>query len=205
MDKNSKPAVINAESYERIILHSCRHANAGIPEDEWKMVYGLLSGYSDDKFLFVKNVHPIAVGSATEVSVGEQEFLKTQEIFDKLDSEGKGHHIVGSYNSQPGLGLFMSTVSLINLLGFQAKFNDAVTILFDPTLLGKKIEKKTDDKTITMLDTGIKIFRLSDVTMTTESDDYNSNYHRVNYTVDGLNKFFFAKVLVKLSELTKER
>ena len=88
MDKNSKPAVISAESYERIILHSCRHANTGIPEDEWKMVYGLLSGYSNDKFLFVKNVHPIAVGSATEVSVGEQEFLKTQEIFDKREEYG---------------------------------------------------------------------------------------------------------------------
>ena len=103
MDKNLKPVVINAESYEKIILHASKYANHAIPSDQWKMVYGMLSGYSDDDFLYVKNAYPIAIGSTTEVSIGEQSLLKISEISERLDSEGNGQFIIGNYLSQPVL------------------------------------------------------------------------------------------------------
>lgn len=204
MDKNLKPVIIHAESYKDIILHACKYANSAILEDEWKMVYGVLSGYSDDQFLYVKNAHPIAVGSAKEVSIKDQGYIKFGEIMEKLDSEGKGHFVIGSYHSKPGLSLFMSKVDLINHLGFQARFNDAITIVFDHTLLGTKKEEKIDDNILTKFDTGFEIYRLTEVKLDRNSDEYETNYHKIDYVVEGLNKFFFADVLATLSAKLSE-
>ena len=137
----------------------------------------------NDQFLYVKNAHPIAVGSAKEVSVKDQGYIKFGEIMEKLDSEGKGHFVIGSYHSKPGLSLFMSKVDLINHLGFQARFNDAITIVFDHTLLGRKKEEKIDDNILTKFDTGFEIYRLTEVKLDRNSDEYETNYHKIDYVV----------------------
>ena len=97
--------------------------------------------------------------------------------------------------------LFFSYIDLINQLGFQGKFNDAIGLVFDHTLLGKKKEEKIDNNVLTKYDTGFEIYRLTDVTMDSNSVEFETNFHKIDYIVEGLNKFFFANVLAELSSL----
>jgi tetratricopeptide (TPR) repeat protein len=99
------------------------------------------------------------------------------------------------------LTLFFSYIDLINQLGFQGKFNDAIGLVFDHTLLGKKKEEKIDNNVLTKYDTGFEIYRLTDVTMDSNSVEFETNFHKIDYIVEGLNKFFFANVLAELSSL----
>lgn len=203
MDKNLKPVKVSIDSFEKIILHSYKYANSKIPDDEWKMVYGLLSGYSDDKFLYIKNAHPLTVGGRREVSIMDQDYLKIAEIDNNLQSEGKGHYIIGSYHSKPGLNLFMSYIDLINQLGKQIEFNDAITLVFDPTLFAKKKEDKSKSP-IKVFDTGFEIYRLTDINLEPNSGSFDTNYHKIDYILEGLNKQFFKSLLAKLSALLDE-
>jgi hypothetical protein len=75
--------------------------------------------------------------------------------------------------------------------------------MFDHTLLGKKTEEKIEgtEHSIMKYETGFEIYRLTDTTMDVNSPNYDTNYHKVDCIVKGLNKFFFANVLSELSAL----
>ena len=60
-------------------------------------------------------------------------------------------------------------------------------------------------KIINQYDTGFEIYRLNDVTLDPQSDDFDANYHKIDYVVDGLNKAFFSNVLAKLSSQLAEK
>ena len=48
IEKSEKPIILKAEAYKTIILYSSRYANSAIPEEDWKEIYGILIGYTDD-------------------------------------------------------------------------------------------------------------------------------------------------------------
>ena len=196
-----KPVILKAEAYKTIILYASRYANQAIPSENWKEIYGLLIGYRDDDFLYVERAIPMTVGHDTDVEFSETDYGDIEKINEELDREGKGYFFVGWFHSHPGLTLFFSYIDLINQLGFQGKFDDAIGLVFDHTLLGKKKEEKIDKNILTKYDTGFEIYRLTDVMMDVNSVEFETNYHKVDYVVEGLNKFFFANVLAELSSL----
>ncbi|MBD3215379.1 MAG: hypothetical protein GF311_22410 [Candidatus Lokiarchaeota archaeon] len=198
-----KPVVINVEAYKTIILYASRYANKSIPAEEWKEIYGLLIGYTDDDFVYVENAEALTFGHSTDVQLDERHYGFIQEIEDKLEGEKNNRYIVGWFHSHPGLGLFFSYIDLINQLGFQGANPDAIGLVFDHTLLGKKKKEEIEgtDQKITKFDTGFEIYRLTDVEMDVNAPEYDTNYHKVDYIVKGLNKFFFANVLSELSAL----
>lgn len=200
--KESKPVIIQAEAYKTIILYASRFANKEIPKADWKEIYGILTGYVDEDFVHVENAYALTFGHDTDVQLDQRHYIFIDEIQQQLDEEGRGHFIVGWFHSHPGLSLFFSYTDLINQLGFQAKNEDAIGLVFDHTLLGKKREEKIGNNILTKHDTGFEIYKLTDVNMDPNAPNYETNYHQVDYIVKGLNKFFFANVLAELASLS---
>ncbi|MFX0012104.1 MAG: hypothetical protein ACFE9R_17455, partial [Candidatus Hermodarchaeota archaeon] len=157
----SKPVILKADAYKTIILYAGRYANTSIPPENWKEIYGLLIGYYDDNFLYVERAIPMTYGHDTDVEFSETDYGDVEKIHEELDTEGKGYFIIGWFHSHPGLTLFFSYIDLVNQLGFQGKFNDAIGLVFDHTLLGKKKEEKIGDNVLTSNDTGFEIYRLT--------------------------------------------
>jgi len=204
--KIGKPVILKAEAYKTIILYASRYSNRAIPKKDWKEIYGILVGYSDDDFVYVENAEALTYGHATDVKLDQSHYVFISDIQDKLDKEGKNYFMVGWFHSHPGLGLFFSNIDIINQLSFQINNPDFCGLVFDHTLLGKKKEEKiTSDEgtehTITKYDTGFEIYRVKDVNMDIDSKSFSQNFYKIDYIVDGLNKFFFANVLSELSSL----
>ncbi|TFG26435.1 MAG: hypothetical protein EU532_09775 [Promethearchaeota archaeon] len=204
-EKIGKPVILKAEAYKTIILYSSRYANDMIPPKDWKEIYGILIGYSDDDFVYIEKAEALTYGHSTDVQLDEKHYGFIEEIQEKLeqDEKTKKYYMIGWFHSHPGLGLFFSYIDLINQLGFQARNDDFCGLVFDHTLLGKKKKEEIEgtEHTITKYDTGFEIYRISDITLDINSSRFDSNYHKVDYIVEGLNKFFFANVLSELSAL----
>jgi len=203
VEKAGKPVILRAEAYKTIILYASRYANQAIPSSDWKEIYGILIGYSDDQFVYIEHAEALTFGHDTDVQLDERHYGFIDEIQQKLDSdeEKKEYYMIGWFHSHPGLNLFFSYVDLINQLGFQQSNDDFVGLVFDHTLLGKKKKEKIDNNILTKYDTGFEIYRLTDITIDSNSVEFENNYHKVDYIVKGLNKFFFANVLTELSSL----
>ena len=199
--RNNKPVIVTAEAYKNIILYASRYANQFIPPEDWKEIYGILTGYADDDFVYVKNAYPLTFGHDTDVQLDERHLVFISEIENTLYGEGNGHFMVGWFHSHPGLSLFFSIIDISNQLWFQQNFPDFCGLVFDHTILGKKREEKIENNILTKYDTGFEIYRLTDVTIDQNSVEYENNYHKIDYIVEGLNKFFFANVLAELSSL----
>jgi proteasome lid subunit RPN8/RPN11 len=205
-EREQKAIVIKADAYKNIILYASRYANKSIPSEEWKEIYGILIGYTKDDLVFIERAEALAYGHATDVQLDAKHYVFIDEIQQKLDKEGKGYYMVGWYHSHPGLNLFFSYIDIMNQLGFQQNNPDFCGLVFDHTLLGKKKEEKIEDTegvehSITKFDTGFEIYRITDVNMSMNAPEFDTNYHNVDYIVEGLNKFFFANVLAELSAL----
>ncbi len=197
----AKAVVLRAEAYKTIILYASRYANASIPKENWKEIYGILVGQVKEDILFVERAEALTYGHSTDVQLDAKHYGFIEQIQEKLDEEKKGYYIVGWFHSHPGLGLFFSYVDLINQLGFQARNDDSIGLVFDHTLLGKKKVEQIGDNKLTKYDTGFEIYRLTDVNMDVNAPEYDENYHKVDYIIEGLNKFFFANVLTEISSL----
>ncbi|MFW9876241.1 MAG: hypothetical protein ACFFG0_24325 [Candidatus Thorarchaeota archaeon] len=209
LEKAKKPVVIKADAYKTIILYASRYANKSLPPEQWKEIYGILIGYSDNELVYVERAEALTFGHATDVQLDERHYGFIEEIQEKLDKEGKSYYIVGWFHSHPGLNLFFSYIDLINQLGFQQNNEDFCGLVFDHTLLGTKKEEiiRSEDgseHTMTKYDTGFEIYRITDVNMNINDPKYDNNYHKVDYLIDGLNKYFFANVLSELSSLVTE-
>jgi len=208
-EKISKSIVIRADAYKTIILYAGRYANKSIPPEQWKEIYGILIGTSDEELVYVERAEALTFGHATDVQLDERHYGFIENIQETLDKEGKGYYMVGWFHSHPGLNLFFSYIDLLNQLGFQQNNDDFCGLVFDHTLLGKKKQEiiKNEDGSeyaMTKYDTGFEIYRITDVTMDINDPQYDTNYHKVDYVVDGLNKYFFANVLSELSALVTE-
>ncbi|MFW9829919.1 MAG: hypothetical protein ACFFEY_20285, partial [Candidatus Thorarchaeota archaeon] len=205
----NKPVIIRADAYKTIILYASRYANKSIPPEQWKEIYGILIGTSDEELVYIESAEALTFGHATDVQLDERHYGFIEEIQEKLDKEAKGYYMVGWFHSHPGLNLFFSYIDLINQLGFQQNNEDFCGLVFDHTLLGKKkkeIIKREDgsESAMTKYDTGFEIYRITNVNMDINDPMYDNNYHKVDYIVDGLNKYFFANVLSELSALVTE-
>ncbi|MHA2391714.1 MAG: hypothetical protein ACXAEX_07075 [Promethearchaeota archaeon] len=204
-EKIGKPVVIKAEAYKTIILYASRYANRSIPPENWKEIYGVLIGYTDNDLVHVLGAEALTFGHDTDVVLDKRHYAFISEIDDKLYSEEKGHYVVGWFHSHPGLGLFFSDIDLRNQVFFQTH-EDGIGLVFDHTLLGRKTQEKAADSEfiITKYETGFEIYRITDIAMDINAPEYSTNYHKVDYVVDGLNKYFFANVLSELSALVTE-
>ncbi len=209
IQKISKPVVIRADAYKTIILYASRYANKSVPPEEWKEIYGILIGKSDEELVYVERSEALTFGHATDVQLDERHYGFIEEIQERLNKEGEGYYMVGWFHSHPGLNLFFSYIDLLNQLGFQQTNDDFCGLVFDHTLLGKKKEEiiKSEDGSeyaMTKYDTGFEIYRITDVNMNINDPGFDNNYHKIDYVVDGLNKYFFANVLSELSALVTE-
>ncbi|MFX1572088.1 MAG: hypothetical protein ACFFB0_05025 [Promethearchaeota archaeon] len=209
IQKIGKPIVIRADAYKTIILYASRYANKSIPPEEWKEIYGILIGRSDEDLVYIERAEALTFGHATDVQLDERHYGFIEEIQERLDKEGKRYYMVGWFHSHPGLNLFFSYIDLINQLGFQQNNDDFCGLVFDHTLLGKKKEEKIVSEdglehSMTKYDTGFEIYRITDVNMNVNDPEYDTNYHKVDYIIDGLSKYFFANVLSELSALVTE-
>ncbi|TFF98606.1 MAG: hypothetical protein EU541_06605, partial [Promethearchaeota archaeon] len=129
-----KAVVIEAEAYKTIILYASRYANKSIPKEDWKEIYGVLIGHTDEEIVYVERAEALTYGHATDVQLNDRHLAFIAEIEDELYETGKNQFIVGWFHSHPGLGLFYSYVDLINHIGFQGKNPDAIGLVFDNTL-----------------------------------------------------------------------
>ena len=201
--KTEKPILIKADAYKTIILYASRYANQAIPRAEWKEIYGILIGYSTEDVVYVEKAEALTFGHSTDVQLDERHYGFIAEIEEKYFNEGKGYYMVGWFHSHPGLGLFFSFIDLRNQLWFQTNNEDFFGLVFDHTLLGKKKQEKMEGTEFitTKYDTGFEIYRIDDVEIDINDPKFDNNYHKVDYLIDGLNKFFFANVLTELSVL----
>ncbi len=199
--KPGKAVIIKAEAYKTIILYASRYSNNAIESRDWKEIYGILIGYTEDELVYVEQAEALTFGHSTDVQLDERHYGFIEKIENKLYEENSKNYIIGWFHSHPGLGLFFSYVDLINQLGFQGKNDDAIGLVFDHTLLGQKKEEQIGENVLTKYDTGFEIYRLTDVNLDINAPNYDTNYHKVDYIVKGLNKFFFANVLTELSAL----
>ncbi|MHA2119826.1 MAG: hypothetical protein ACW990_01340 [Promethearchaeota archaeon] len=204
--KIGKPIIIRAEAYKTIILYASRYANRSIQPENWKEIYGILIGYSDEELVYIERAEALTFGHATDVQLDQKHYIFIDEIQRKLDTEGKEYYIVGWFHTHPGLNLFFSYIDLVNQLGFQQNNPDFCGLVFDHTLLGKKKLEKVEgtEHSITKYETGFEIYRITDVNLDINDPKYDNNYHKVDYIIDGLNKYFFANVLSELSALVTE-
>ncbi|MFW9867807.1 MAG: hypothetical protein ACFFEN_17065 [Candidatus Thorarchaeota archaeon] len=204
--KTGKPVIIRAEAYKTIILYASRYANRSIPPEKWKEIYGILIGKADNEFVYIEKAEALTFGHATDVQLDQKHYIFIDEIQQKLDEENKGYYIVGWFHTHPGLNLFFSYIDLINQLGFQQNNPDFCGLVFDHTLLGKKKLEKVEgsEHMITKYETGFEIYRIVDLNMDINDPKYDNNYYKVDYIIDGLNKYFFANVLSELSALVTE-
>ncbi|MHA2398152.1 MAG: hypothetical protein ACXADU_04600 [Promethearchaeota archaeon] len=204
--KAGKPVVIRAEAYKTIILYASRYANRSIQPENWKEIYGILIGHSDEEVVYIERAEALTFGHATDVQLDQKHYIFIDEIQQKLDTEGKDYYIVGWFHTHPGLNLFFSYIDLVNQLGFQQNNPDFCGLVFDHTLLGKKKLEKVEgtEHSITKYETGFEIYRITDVNLDINDPKYDNNYHKVDYIIDGLNKYFFANVLSELSALVTE-
>ncbi|MFX1377038.1 MAG: hypothetical protein ACFFA0_14630 [Promethearchaeota archaeon] len=203
--KTGKPVIISAEAYKTIILYASRYSNRSIPPENWKEIYGVLIGFSDDNFVHVEGAEALTFGHDTDVVLDNRHYVFIAEIQDRLDAQGNNLYVVGWFHSHPGLGLFFSDIDLRNQIFFQTH-EDGIGLVFDHTLLGKKKQEKLENSefVITKYETGFEIYRITDINMDINAPEYSNNYHKVDYIVDGLNKYFFANVLSELSALVSE-
>jgi proteasome lid subunit RPN8/RPN11/tetratricopeptide (TPR) repeat protein len=205
-----KPVIIDAEAYKTIILYAGRYANQNIPRHEWKEIYGVLIGHTDEDFVYVEKAEALTFGHDTDVILDERHYGFIARIDDGLEEinktikdKGKKQYQVGWFHSHPGLGLFFSTIDISNQLFFQTH-PDGIGLVFDHTQLGRKTEEKIEgtEHTITKFTTGFEIYRVTDPIMDINDPRFDINYHRVTVAdIKGLNKFFFANVLMELSAL----
>ncbi len=208
-EKISKPVIIRADAYKTIILYASRYANKSIPPEEWKEIYGILIGKADKDLVYVERAEALTFGHATDVQLDERHYGFIEEIQERLDKEAKGYYMVGWFHSHPGLNLFFSYIDLINQLGFQQNNDDFCGLVFDHKLLGKKKEEiiigeDGSEHAMTKYDTGFEIYRITDIYMDINDAGFDNNYYKVDYVIDGLNKYFFANVLSELSALVTE-
>jgi len=168
MLKNPKRAMLLAEAFKKIILHSVKHAHPKAPRTEWKMVMGMLSGYAEREVLHIENAIPMSVGTALEVSLAIEDYIRLEEIAQKIQSEG--HYLMGTYHSKPGLGLYLSHTDLLNLLAWK----NGITLVFDHILYFNN--PKTN---------GIKIFSITDENKDYNDPQFHNNYHEIPFTIEG--------------------
>ncbi|MBN2154556.1 MAG: hypothetical protein JW776_00745 [Candidatus Lokiarchaeota archaeon] len=191
LEGSDKKVILSAEAYKTIILYSTRYANSSIPKEQWREIYGILIGTSDENSVIIDRAEPMTYGESTDVELGPEHYGFISEIQDKLDSEGNNRYMVGWFHSHPGLGLFYSYVDIINQISFQAPNPDFVGLVFDHTFL---LDKKKNPN-----HPGFDIYRLNDPQMNPDDSNFENNYHKVDFEIIGLNEFFFANILTELS------
>jgi proteasome lid subunit RPN8/RPN11 len=177
---------IALSAYESIILHACRFANVKIPMDSWKEIYGFMIGKVEGNDVIVNRCVPMAHGSSVEVEFSEEHYIKSAEV-DSRAAE-RGEFIVGWYHSHPGLGLFLSSTDINNHLGYQGPNPHAIALVFDHTLLNKRLKDGS-------LHPGFEIFKLDDPELGRMSD-----FHKINYVIENVDIKKYADTLLELTE-----
>ena len=177
---------LSFDAYISIILHAMRFANAKLPMDAWKEIYGFLIGKLDGDDVIIENAVPMAHGSSVEVEFDDEHYIKSAQI-DSMAAE-RNLFMVGWYHSHPGLGLFLSNTDIKNHLGYQGPNPKAVALVFDHTKLNPPDHA------------GFEIFKLDDPNLGTMSD-----FHEIKFEIENINYTKFAKALTSMTERSVSR
>ncbi|MHA1683600.1 MAG: hypothetical protein ACTSUE_21860 [Promethearchaeota archaeon] len=203
--------ILKAEALKTIILFAKRYANEKIPEYEWKEVYGFLIGRIVGENVHVDKAVPMTSGEATEVVFDTSHYSKAWELDNEIASEHTQSFVCGWWHTHPfksnPKSVFMSSIDVMNHLGFQAPNPLAIALVHDPS--------KVKDPSMPY---GIKIFRLTRTDFTeveldklaldlnpegnTRSDENNWIYMEVPFEVVGLTPQLFFESLVDVIDKT---
>ncbi len=183
-----EPGVVKLSfnAYNAIILHASRFANAKLPMDAWKEIYGFLIGKLEGDDVIVEDAVPMAHGSSVEVEFDDDHYIKSAQI-DSMAAE-RGQFMVGWYHSHPGLGLFLSNTDIKNHLGYQGPNPKAIALVFDHTKLNPPEHP------------GFDIFKLDDPNLGTMSD-----FHEVKFQIEDIDYKKFSKALTDMTERAVSR
>jgi len=181
--KSDWKVILKAEAYKKILLHCTRFANYKIPRNEWKEVYGFLTGKIENGDVICNDAVPMTHGGAVEVEFDEQNYIEAATLNEKLAE--RNEFIVGWYHSHPGLGIFLSSIDIKNHIGYQGINPKAIALVFDHTTLHGGF-------------LGFKIFSLDN------PNDENTGYHIVEWVIPDLNEKVFAESLFELSQRITE-
>ncbi|MFX0136869.1 MAG: Mov34/MPN/PAD-1 family protein, partial [Candidatus Hodarchaeota archaeon] len=183
-----EPGVVrlSLRAYQSIILHATRFANAKLPMDVWKEIYGFLIGKLDGEDVIVEDAVPMAHGSSVEVEFDDEHYIKSAQI-DSMAAE-RDQFMVGWYHSHPGLGLFLSNTDIKNQLGYQGPNPKAIALVFDHTKLDPPKHP------------GFDIFKLDDPNLGTMSD-----FHEIKYKIENVDHKEFTQALVDMTERSISR
>lgn len=200
-DEVAKPAVISASAYKTIILYCGRYANQSMSKNEWKESYGLLSGYSDADFVYIKEAYPITRGHGSETRLQVTYGIALRKIRGEIARQEDGMHLIGWFHSHPGYGLSFSETDILNQIDFQQQDKDFVGVIYDFTLIGKSYMKKINDSTkVPSHHTGLQAYKAVDTTLDVHHPQFMQNYQKVEMITDGITKTFFSRVLQEISE-----
>jgi len=132
---------MSLRAYNTILLHAKTYASLEIPQEEWKIVYGYLSGviHCKDKHCLTNDITiydaiPMTHGNYTAVEFGVEEYVNTVRVDIEL-TEG-GYFLLGWYHSHPNKGLFLHDIDIINQLAYQGPNPDAIALVVDQMLVG---------------------------------------------------------------------
>ncbi len=179
--EDSSICILSLEAYEQIVLHATRFANAKIPMDAWKEVYGFLIGTVEENKVLVKKAVPMAHGSSVEVEFTDEHYINSAKI-DSWAAE-RNMFIVGWYHSHPGLGLFLSSTDIQNHSGYQGPNPDAIALVFDHS------------KVFESGNPGFGVFKLDNPDLGRMSD-----FHSIRWEIEEVDREKYIKTLCELSE-----
>ena len=172
--------LLKSKAYKDILLHSSRYCNPTIPQNQWKEVYGFLVGTLQGDDVIVEEAIPMTHGGTTEVQFEEKHYIEAAELDSKLAAEGK-KFIVGWYHSHPGLNLFLSSVDVLNHMGFQGPNPKSIALVCDPTKLSVAGHS------------GFEIFKLKEISDT-------SGYYTIDWKIPDSDHLFLGRTLFELAE-----
>lgn len=202
---------LSAQALKSIILYAKRYANDNIPEYEWKEVYGFLIGRVQNDDVRVDSAVAMTSGEATEVSFDASHYSKAWQLDNEIAERSDNSFVCGWWHTHPFRSnpnsVFLSSIDVMNHLGFQNPNPLAIALVHDPS----KIKSKE-------IQFGIKIFRLTRTDFTemdldryaldlnpegnTKSNQDELVYYEVPFEVVGITPEFFTESLVDVFEKT---
>ncbi len=133
--QDGKNFVLFWKAYKRIVGYGIRYASDKIKRKNWREVYGILVGSSENNFVLIKDAIPMIAGQRAGVEYEDKQYVDMAEIdykiYEKALKDKKNDFIIGWWHTHPGFGFFFSPIDSLTQLGYQTNNPDAIGLIFD--------------------------------------------------------------------------
>jgi proteasome lid subunit RPN8/RPN11 len=176
--------IISKEAFRNMITHVLRFGNEELENSVEVLGICLGKKVENTNNVRVVNAIPLFHGTKAEIGLSADEYksIGIHKIEERYESQGIS--IVGWYHSHPGWGLYYSESDIKHHQFYQnGKKPLGFGIVFDYTLMNKEGEL------------GLEVYRLDDYL-----DNFNTQYHVVEYELEKPNTLEYFKWVQKFSE-----